>query len=297
MGCGHGFCQECMRQIPKTWRDQIVCPICRFETSQEPRQIYIEFAESTVSKRLSAMEKRSPDSPAASVGFIVRKIKKEAKAAESRALMDAAQALEKQLCPVLASLEREKVEKAAILDERNTLKSRLKEVEPMRGQVVNLTQQLRDKNQTLQSAMTLLENTSVEAVALRKERARLKQLVEHLQGTLREKNQTLRTVEASQENKDKQIRALRTKLRGFAKQGKQTPKTDGSKLQIETSLETVQNTDSKLVKKPCAVKGKKKAAPSHEEQQQRLAETSRTVSTSNRRLAPPQAAGQRTSCG
>ncbi|GLB35592.1 hypothetical protein LshimejAT787_0211570 [Lyophyllum shimeji] len=210
MGCGHGFCQECLRRIPRR-RNHVACPTCRFETGQEPQQIYITFAGPTESRRRSVPEiagTMKADSLAAALDCAVRKIKKEAKAkaAEARLLSDAAERVAKRLGPVFAALEREQAANTAIIDENKTLKGRLNEMESIRSQAVDLKTQLRDQNRMLNAVLTSLENTQAE-------RERLAQLVTKLQRSLDKKENKLRTAVDESESMRSQTVNLKNRLR------------------------------------------------------------------------------------
>ncbi|GLB35593.1 hypothetical protein LshimejAT787_0211580 [Lyophyllum shimeji] len=182
VACGHGYCQECLRQIPRR-HGTIVCPACRSEDRWEPRQIYVTFEEPMVPTLSVAegVEKLVAYSPAASIGHALWMVKQEAYAVGSSYLLDAAQRVERHLAFASAALERNRLE---VLEACKAMKSRLDEAESMRSEVVGLRTRLRDTNAKLETADTLLEDATARAEIERNKRFRLDMEVKKLEEAL-----------------------------------------------------------------------------------------------------------------
>ncbi|GLB35587.1 hypothetical protein LshimejAT787_0211520 [Lyophyllum shimeji] len=268
--CGHGFHLECLQHWPKR-RNRYSCATCRRETSEEPIQIYLTFADPPtgdaegpqsqlgVAAGAEGLERSDTESSAESLKRAARKIRKEAKAAvdderASTSLLDAVQRLERRIQPVFVDLARERDEKGVLQDEITSLKSRLAELEPMCSRISSLQDELH-------TAKMNYEKATVECMRERKRRKSLDQTLDRYKRALDKKDGELMAARASLETLNNETRALRTKLKVLAKkegrQPRQTQDPDDS-LQVERPHGATDDVDRPRKKRRTSTSPKKR---------------------------------------
>lgn len=121
-------------------------------------------------------------------------------------MIEAAKRLEERILPLFAEMEREKAEKASLLEEMFILKEELGRMESMERKMTRLRTKLHESNKDLEAALLVAEEVQHRVAQEQEERLRLGQVVQRLHRAVDKKDEELRKTQASLENSSKQVR-------------------------------------------------------------------------------------------